>query len=461
MHAGSYRIGIRSALASPDNAASLINHTNRGGLLRNIKTNIVRKLPWGPPDGNLPPEAYHPGDYAMFRPAHLTWRAQRWSRVVAGQRRVSGGLPLTIASTAAHSAPLGRRRGIGCYRPNPQPQGRSINEQRDSGLGIDLGKNSCSLAGLDARGAVVRRRRMRPENVAIFTAGLPACVIAMEACCGAHHLARLLTAQGHEVRLMSPEYVRPYVKAQKNDDRDAEAIAEAATRPTMRFVSPKTEEQLDMQTLHRARDRLIGERTALINQLRAIQLERGTTVPQGRTKLERYLVETYEGDQIDVLPALTPRMRVLIADMRAEWRELDRRIAAFEEEFVARTREDEAARRLITIPGIGVMNATALIAAVGKAWLRFCCLARPGTAADHDWGTAETDRDQQTREYIPAQAVDPRCPFGSAKLIDQHHAAWRLATRTHHSNPQECRSCRTGQQTRPGCLGNLAAWRNI
>lgn len=156
-------------------------------------------------------------------------------------------------------------------------------------LGIDLGKNSCGLAGLDASGAVIKRRRMRPENIVAFTAKLPACVIAMEACCGAHHLARLLTAQGHEIRLMSPEYVRPYVKAQKNDDRDAEAIAEAATRPTMRFVSMKTTEQLDMQTLHRVRDRLVGQRTALINQLRAILLERGIIVPHGRTKLERYL----------------------------------------------------------------------------------------------------------------------------------------------------------------------------
>ena len=103
----------------------------------------------------------------------------------------------------------------------------------------------------------------------------------MEACCGAHHLGRLLAAQGHTVRLMSPEYVRPYVKAQKNDDRDAEAIAEAATRPTMRFVELKSEEQLDMQTLHRARDRLVGERTALINQLRAILLERGITRAAG------------------------------------------------------------------------------------------------------------------------------------------------------------------------------------
>ena len=129
-------------------------------------------------------------------------------------------------------------------------------------LGIDLGKNSCSLVGLDATGKVVVRRRMRRETVIAFRLKLPTCTVAMEACCGAHHMGRALAAQGHVIRLMSPEYVRPYVKAQKNDDRDAEAIAEAATRPTMRFVELKSEEQLDMQTLHRVRDRLICERTS-------------------------------------------------------------------------------------------------------------------------------------------------------------------------------------------------------
>jgi transposase len=191
----------------------------------------------------------------------------------------------------------------------------------------------------------------------------------MEACCGAHHLGRLLAAQGHTVRLMSPEYVRPYVKAQKNDDRDAEAIAEAATRPTMRFVELKSEEQLDMQTLHRARDRLVGERTALINQLRAILLERGMTVPQGRRKLEQYLAAMSDvGDGT----SLSLRMRRLIDDMRAEWLELDRRIAALDNEFAACARSDADTRRLATIPGIGVLNATALVAAVGTA----CTFAR-------------------------------------------------------------------------------------
>src|SRR6516165_3385553 len=156
-------------------------------------------------------------------------------------------------------------------------------------LGIDLGKSSCSLVGLDAEGAVVLRKRMRRETVIAFATKLPTCVVAMEACCGAHHLGRLLAGLGHEVRLMSPEYVRPYVKAQKNDDRDAEAIAEAATRPTMRFVELKSAEQLDMQVLHRARDRLVAERTALINQLRAVLMERGIVIPQGWRKLNRAL----------------------------------------------------------------------------------------------------------------------------------------------------------------------------
>lgn len=196
-------------------------------------------------------------------------------------------------------------------------------------LGIDLGKNSCSVVGLDAAGRVVLRRRMHRDSVIKLAAGLPSCIMAMEACCGAHHLGRLLRDQGHQVRLMSPEYVRPYVKAQKNDDRDAEAIAEAATRPTMRFVELKSEAQLDMQSLHRARDRLVGERTALINQLRAVLLERGTVVPQGRRKLEVYLEVLLGEDKAQ----LSPRVRLLVEDLRAEWRELDRRISAFDDEF--------------------------------------------------------------------------------------------------------------------------------
>jgi transposase len=184
----------------------------------------------------------------------------------------------------------------------------------------------------------------------------------MEACCGAHHLGRQLAARGHEVRLMSPEYVRPYVKAQKNDDRDAEAIAEAATRPTMRFVALKGEAQLDVQVLHRVRDRLVGQRTSLMNQMRSILFERGIVVPQGRRKLLDALRGRPSGDA-----GLSPRVRLLLDDMLEQWRDLDRRIEALDDEFAEMARGDPAARRLATIPGIGVLNATALVAAVGDA----------------------------------------------------------------------------------------------
>lgn len=229
-------------------------------------------------------------------------------------------------------------------------------------LGIDLGKNSCSVAGLDARGAVVLRKRMTRDGVVAFAATLPACVVAMEACCGAHYLGRTLEMQGHTVRLMSPEYVQPYVKAQKTDDRDAEAIAEASTRPTMRFVSIKSEEQLDLQVLHRARERLVAARTALTNQLRAVLLERGIILPKRRAPLKLRLSELMAG----ALP-ISARARRLLDDLQEEWSSLDKRIRAYDDELAALTRENEQARRLATIPGIGVINATALVAAVGDA----------------------------------------------------------------------------------------------
>jgi transposase len=228
-------------------------------------------------------------------------------------------------------------------------------------LGIDLGKNSCSIAGQDADGQIILRRRVKRDGLLALTAKLSPCIVAMEACCGAHHLGRVMRGQGHTVRLIAPEYARPYVKAQKNDDRDAEGIAEAATRPTMRFVELKSEAQLDLQMLHRARDRLVGERTALINQLRGIFLERGIVFPQGRRKLAQHLPELLLSD----VPSVSQRTRLLIEDMWVQWQALDVRIEAFDAEFVARAREDDDAKRLATIPGIGAMNATALVAAIG------------------------------------------------------------------------------------------------
>jgi transposase len=231
-------------------------------------------------------------------------------------------------------------------------------------LGIDLGKNSCSVVGMDTAGEVVLRRRCTRDSLVALLGKLPTCVVAMEACCGAHYLGRAAAARGHQVRLMSPEYVRPYVKAHKNDDRDAEAIAEAATRPTMRFVPLKAEAQLDMQVLHRVRDRLVAERTALVNQLRALLLERGIVLPQRRRALLTWIDTSAAGGEPD---PLSSRLRLLVTDMRSEWAELDRRIGAFDEEFAASARTDEAARRVAPIPGIGPVNATALVAAIGDA----------------------------------------------------------------------------------------------
>lgn len=246
---------------------------------------------------------------------------------------------------------------------------------------------------------VVLRRRMQPKTIVSFASKLAPCTVAIEACCGAHHLGRLLSDQGHEVRLMSPEYVRPYVKAQKNDDRDAEAIAEAATRPTMRFV----QRRMDIQSLHRVRSRLVGARTTLTNQLRAILLERGTTIAQGRCKLEQ-AVEALLADP-DFMAG--SRIRRMLAEMWEEWLDLDRRIEALDREFVELARTDAAARRLTSIPGIGVLNATALVAAVGDsatfaiardlgAWLGLV----PTGSKPRLLGISK-------RQQIPAHAADP------------------------------------------------------
>jgi len=154
-------------------------------------------------------------------------------------------------------------------------------------LGIDLGKTVCSLAGLDATGAVVYRKRLQRHRLLDFLKGMDPCIVAMEACGGAHHIGRFCLQHGHEPRLMSPLYVRPYVKVHKNDDRDAEAFAEAATRPTMSFVAVKSEEQLVLQALHRARERLVTERTRLINQGRGFLMERASGSEQVTTSSKK------------------------------------------------------------------------------------------------------------------------------------------------------------------------------
>src|SRR3954467_10155555 len=156
-------------------------------------------------------------------------------------------------------------------------------------IGIDLGKTVFHLVGLDQRGQVVVRKKFSRTQLLRFTVNRPVCLIGMEACGGSHYLGRALRSQGHDVRLMPAQYVKPYVKTNKNDYLDAEAIAEAVGRPTMRFVPIKTDDQLDLQALHRVRDRWVARRTAVMNQLRGFLLDRGLTVRKGPCYLRQVL----------------------------------------------------------------------------------------------------------------------------------------------------------------------------
>jgi transposase len=229
-------------------------------------------------------------------------------------------------------------------------------------LGLDLGKTSFHAVGFDACGSIVLRRRFSRPQLMRFIATLPPCLIGMEACCGAHHMGRAFLTYGHEVRLMPPQYVRPFVKAQKNDYLDAEAIAEAVQRPTMRFVPLKTVDQLDLQALHRVRDRLVARRTGVINQLRAFLLERGLTPRTGRQHLARILPDVLA----DAGDALSPAIVDLIERLRAEWRTLEESIRDLTRQVTVIARHDAACQRLVEIPGFGALSATALVAAIGK-----------------------------------------------------------------------------------------------
>ena len=160
-------------------------------------------------------------------------------------------------------------------------------------IGIDIGKNSFHVVGHDQRGSIVLRQKWSRGQIEARLANLPPCLVGMEACVGAHHLSRRLKALGHDARLMPAKYVRPYSKGQKNDFKDAEAIAEAVQRPTMKFVATKTADQLDLQALHRVRERLVSQRTGIINQIRAFLLERGLAVRQGQRFLRAELPNTW------------------------------------------------------------------------------------------------------------------------------------------------------------------------
>ena len=229
-------------------------------------------------------------------------------------------------------------------------------------MGIDIGKNSFHVIGLDQRGAIMLRQKWSRRQIEARLANIPPSLIGMEACVGAHHLSRKLQSHGHDARLMPAKYVRPYSKGQKNDFRDAEAIAEAVQRPTMKYVATKTAGQLDLQALHRVRERLVRQRTGIINQIRAFLLERGVAVRQGL----RFLRTELPGILATRSDALSSRMMHVIEDLAGDWRRLDERIEGLSTDIKGLADQDLACERLMTVPGIGPIISSAMVAAIGS-----------------------------------------------------------------------------------------------
>ena len=230
-------------------------------------------------------------------------------------------------------------------------------------IGIDLAKQVFQLHGVDRAGRVLVRKPLRRAQMLAYFSKQTPCLIGMEACGGAHYWARELSKLGHDVRLMAPQFVKPYVKSGKNDANDAEAICEAVSRPNMRFVSVKTVEQQVMQAEHRIRARLIKARTALSNEIRGLLAELGIVVPASLWKLRRALPEILEDGE----NGLPESFRSLLSQLGDELRALDGNITEYDARIAQAAREDDRIKRLLEIEGIGPVVASALVAAVGDA----------------------------------------------------------------------------------------------
>lgn len=230
-------------------------------------------------------------------------------------------------------------------------------------LGIDLGKNWFHLAGIDDQGRPVLRKRVNRGQLAELARTMAPCIVAMESCPGSQYWGRCFDSAGHDVRLMPAQFVKPYLKSNKNDYNDALAIAEAASRATMRYVPLKNTEQLELQATHRVRDRLITERTAVVNQMRALLLENGLVIPVGRHRFARHLPDLLA----DADNGLSFRLRALLARLLERWRALDTEIEEVTVLLTDFARQSDLCQRVMTVPGIGPIIATALVAAVGNA----------------------------------------------------------------------------------------------
>jgi len=230
-------------------------------------------------------------------------------------------------------------------------------------IGIDLAKEVFQVHGVDAQGKAVLRKQLRRSEMVRFFANLEPCLIGMEACGGSHHWARKLGEFGHTVKLMSPQFVKPYVKTNKHDMADAEAICEAVSRPNMRFVPIKNVEQQTILSVHRARQGFVKARTAQSNQIRGLLSEFGIVIPQGIQSIIKQMPEILEDGENGLLGI----MRALLERLTENLKEMSRQVDELEKQIVLWHRENEASRRLAEISGIGPITASAIVATVGRA----------------------------------------------------------------------------------------------
>lgn len=228
-------------------------------------------------------------------------------------------------------------------------------------IGVDIAKNVFQIHGIDASGKVLVQKKIKRDKLITYFSNLTPCLVGMEACASSHYWQRKLESLGHEVKLINPAYVKPYVKSNKNDARDAEAICEAVTRPNMRFVPRKSREQQDIQLIHRVRSRLIKQRTALVNQIRGLLGEYGLIIPLSITAVRRKLPEYLE----DAENELTPIGREIFNELYEQLLGFDEQISGYDQKIKSVVRNSESCRRLQELPGVGEIVSSAIVMAVG------------------------------------------------------------------------------------------------
>jgi len=229
-------------------------------------------------------------------------------------------------------------------------------------IGVDIGKDTFHLVGFNLSGERVLRKKIKRLSLKAVFEDLPRCVVGMEACMSAHFVSRMLRELGFEPRIIPAIYVKPFNKGQKNDYNDAEAIAEAVMRPNLRTVTEKSQEQLDLHAMHRVRSRLVARRTATINQIRAFLIEQGITVRAGRHRLQSSFEAILENRRDEI----SPRMRSILMGLYGDWLWVDQRIKAISSEIEEISQSEENSANIMTVPGIGPLISTAIVAAVGK-----------------------------------------------------------------------------------------------